>query len=695
MKPSRSFFRAVGCSVALLGTLLVGVLSSGAYADKTGAPAIKKPGDLAAPTSHVTVPLADYQQLVSRPAVTALELLRIEGSFEPRDLSLFVMGKTTGPGATVELLKTTDGARLWGCEGQAVLSRLDGDKYAVTPLSSPSFSLRCRIELTQGGELRLLASAQVLWIESKVKDSELIRDDKEDGHQQIKVIHLGKDQQTALPVSATGRYHVRLDPDGVGFTYKLELRNPNRSLQPFAVNLRSGERVQTQETAMACEVQSGQTVCQVPPGEHVWTLTGSLPGTTFRPPISAKVHYLLLDAHPLLRPTVDATIARIAVKETGIVARHRGAQAFLLDLDTPLSWRVAKLAAMRTQTYAVTRALTAFYLGSEGSVIADATIELDNQGASELLLPLRGEPTYASLGGEPMLLTKNEAGALLLPLSFGPVQVGLQYRQTFSATLGFGLATLWLPELAAPATSTDIELRYDRQWLPLHEEFASQHRFPTASVSGLLLLVALFVVAERLLKSLGLAAALRFSAAAGLTGAAAAETTWFALLLLSELLVLGLFALPFLFRQKKLFWLVVGGLGLGGMWAVLLGALMFQTSGRPAQEQMAGPSSDLAYTRRAMKQTGQATDTPEATGGLEKGLPPKETLPHGSHRSYLYRERLSAQSRAVQVVMVSRPLVQAVGMGLFLLGVGLLLSRQKSLRQAVAGRVQLLRNPTP
>ncbi|HNF98171.1 MAG TPA: hypothetical protein PK493_12800, partial [Pseudomonadota bacterium] len=51
-------------------------------------PPAKKPDPVAANTvpSQVTLPLAEYQQMLGRPAVTVIETLRIDGSFESRNL---------------------------------------------------------------------------------------------------------------------------------------------------------------------------------------------------------------------------------------------------------------------------------------------------------------------------------------------------------------------------------------------------------------------------------------------------------------------------------------------------------------------------------------------------------------------------------------------------------------------------------
>ena len=128
--------------------------ADGALAVGTPPSPPKKPSDAPLSTSsssQVTLPLTDYQQLSARPAVTVVETLRIEGSFEPRSLMLTLTGRTAGTGPTVEVLSTAAGARLWGCEGDAILSRSGSDKYELTPLQ-PRFRCAVRSRAARRGQ---------------------------------------------------------------------------------------------------------------------------------------------------------------------------------------------------------------------------------------------------------------------------------------------------------------------------------------------------------------------------------------------------------------------------------------------------------------------------------------------------------------------------------------------------------------
>ena len=68
-------------------------------------------------------------------------------------------------------------------------------------------------------------------------------------------------------MSAIGRYHVTLSPEGVGFVYQLLLRNPNRSHQRFAVRPTTVSRC-SGLTRRFREQQSGNTAAMCRRGTH-------------------------------------------------------------------------------------------------------------------------------------------------------------------------------------------------------------------------------------------------------------------------------------------------------------------------------------------------------------------------------------------------------------------------------------------
>src|SRR5207248_1235209 len=120
-------------------------------------------------------------------------------------------------------------------------------------------------------------------------------------------------------------------PEETRFRYQLDVRNPNRSYQPFVVELKSGEHVQQVDAQAAYEVDGARYRFQLPPGELTLVLSGTLSASKLAPPIDASVQYVLVESHPLLRPQIQAGQAapkRISAGETGITAQFRGAQGF-------------------------------------------------------------------------------------------------------------------------------------------------------------------------------------------------------------------------------------------------------------------------------------------------------------------------------------------------------------------------------
>jgi len=89
---------------------------------------------------------------------------------------------------------------------------------------------------------------------------------------------------------------------------------------------------------------------------------------------------------------------------------------------------------------------------------------------------MQGEPTYAALQGETVFLTKDAQGQLWLPIAQGSQSLLVQHRQSFRRALGLATASLELPRLAVPATSTRVEVRYPQDWVPLYEGFLSEGR---------------------------------------------------------------------------------------------------------------------------------------------------------------------------------------------------------------------------
>ena len=676
------------------------------------APAAAGPNGPNGPNGNVTngatatLPLAEYERLAARPSVTTIDTLRIVGSFAGRDLSLVALGRAAGALPRVELLAGGPTLRLHSCEGDAIVTRAVGGAFELLPQAT-RFTLRCRIAVPGTDSLQLQVAPSVLWAESQVQDGELVRltDLKDpEGWRALQIVRRlaedGGGSAEPVPPSLTARYHFFLLPESTEFSYQLEARNPNRAHVELSVPLSPGEQVQRVETTASYELGAGVLKVKLPPGDVTVQLGGSLRGESFQPRVAASVQYALIDSHPLLRPVITTAAQRISAAETGLSARFGYAQAFLLDKGQGLSWQTRRLQALRTTSFAVNSARHTFFLASDGQVLGESSWSLSNQGAPALSLRSQAEPTFASLGDTPVLLTRDEGGALFLPLGPGKLELLLQHRQALRRGLGFAWGTLQLPDPGTEASSGVVELRYESKWLPLYESMPPEPRFPALGLLELAGLGLLALGTERLLRWLAppLRRGVRVAAAALLGGAAAASGTVLALVLVGDLGLLSLLLLPWVFRRRPSFWTIVGGLSVGGFVCLILASVLLTRSpSRP-------DTSDARYAslpavEKSLERAERKDDTKskpptgagdDAAGAAYQGLPAKIVMPHGAERSYLSRELLRAAVHPVRVVMVARPLVALVGDLLLGLALILLALSLPTLRTALRERWQQL-----
>ncbi len=683
-KPARAALGAGGRTV-VLGALLVFALGVARAAPPAAATA-----PAAAAASQVTLPLAEYQSLQNKPSVTVIDTLRVTGSFQGKDLAMQLSGRASGVMPRVEVLSGPSGVRIYACEGEAILSRTSSGSFELVPLAA-RFNLHCRVATAGSDRLQLESAPSVLWVESLVQDGELVnleeaRDNS--GRRSFAVVRVTPGSNDVIKPSATARYRVSLQPEGTLFTYQFEVRNPNRSHQPFVVRLGSGEHVQTIDSSASYEPSGSEYRFQLPPGELQIKLTGTLQRPQLVPVVKASVQYLLIESHPLLRPSITTLAQRISASETGLTAQYRGASGFLLAATDSVSWQVAKLEALRTTSFAVNASNHVFFLSSDGQALGESLLRLDNQGSPALKLSTRAEPTFASLQQEPVFLTKNSDGALWLPLGQGTQDVLVQHRQPLTRALGLGIATLWLPELDEPASRAHVQLRYEEQWVPLFEEFAPEIRLPALGVGELLGLLALLILTERVLAALGLRRDYRIAMAALLSTGALTSGWWLALLLTADMLVCALLVLPWLISRKWNLWSVVIGLGLGGFVCLVLASVLLTsrsaTAPPPTDYRAASLGSEYSKEERpAAPSTGK---TEEPAGSAYQGLPAKFVMPTGTSPSSFHREMLITRDRAVRVVMLSRPVLSVAGDLLIALGLLLVVLRRRGLRQGLTER---------
>lgn len=680
------------------------VVSSVGSAQAAPAAAAVPPG--APPPATVSLPLAEYEKLVSKPAVTVIDTLRLTGSFAGKDLGVLLVGRSAGYLPRAEVLGGPSGLRIFGCEGEAVLSRNAAGVFEVLP-QAPRFSLRCRLVTASSDRLQLETAAAVLWTESTVSDGELVPGEESHepgGRRSYAVVRVTGGTGEPLPPTASARYRISILPESKRFAYQLELRNPNRSHASFTVRLKSGEVVDQVKTTASFEPNGSEYRFDLPPGEVSVELLGTLQRTAFVPPIPASVQYVLIESHPLVRPVIPPGAGgprRISPSETGLAARYRGAQGFLLGDGDTLSWEEKKLDVLRTTSFAVPRAQHTFFIAADGTALGETQLSIENQGAPSLSLPLRAEWTYAEVAHEPTLLTKNQLDQLWLPLGQGSQDVLLQHRQSIARSLGFAFGTLALPELSERASSASIDLRYPREWVPLYEEFAPELRLPIFDLGGLVLLLFLVLWTERVLAALRLGLATRILTAALLSLASLSSGALLALLILVDLAVSALWAAPWVMKRRWGFWSSLLALGAAGG-VFLIGSLVLLTmrSGMAPRSEAPIPvsSSTSKVYSRDVTTTPAAGDAPvegQVLGGVTfQGLPAKFAMPWGHDRSYYHREMLATdQQRSVRVLLISRVAVSGISTVCLLLGLLYLLYFRRLLRLGGSELIERIRHP--
>jgi hypothetical protein len=643
---------------------------------------------------NVTLPLEEYEKLRllrERPSLTVVELLRVEGSFAGRDLAVSLSGRSSGTLPTATVL-TGEGFRLFGCEGDALVSRDEEGGFAVTPLS-PRFRARCRLALDGSDRLEAVATRAVLEVQAAVRDGELVASGDAEARQLSVVRRLGGRAPDLAP-SVAGRYRVTLLPDETRFVYRLEVRNPNRGHRRFTLELREEEHVESVNAPVAWEAEDGAYRFDLPPGDSAIEVTGRLTGASFTPPVDAALQYLLVESHPLIRADVTSGAKRVGVGEVGLPAQYRGAQAFLLDGGGEVAWKAVRLEAQKTAGFAVPSLTQIFFLGADGSARGETQLTVDNQGAPAVTIPGDWERTFAAIGGEPAFLTRDEQGRLFLPLGQGAQEVLVQDRRPFASRLGFATASLALPAVGVPASRAAVELRYPAEWIPIYEELAPDARLHLLDGDQLFLLAVLLVLSERLLAQLGLGRGRRWALAVAVVVAAAFTPALlaFALALAAvPLAALGVAALVRRLHGARL-GLALAAVAVVALVGVTVAAALLAggSAGRTSAERYAvagamqramAPSAPPIAERVESKMLRDGPPSPGAVAKQEggyQGLPARIELPRGERRSFFTRELLAGDApRRVSVILASARLVAALAWiaALVALGLGVLLRR--------------------
>ena len=593
-------------------------------------------------SSRVSLPLSEYERLHrldERTSVTVVDTLRLAGSFQGRGLWVSFSGRSSGKLPAEQVLGADEG-------------------FTLTPLAA-TFDVKCRLAMRGTDRLELKLPRSVLWVESAVSDGELVAGSAAEGSRSVSVVRRTGPTREALPSSATGRYRITLSPDETRFRYEIDARNPNRGRQTLDVTLISGEHVLQVNAAVPYEVDGTRYRFEVPPGDTRLTLTGTLSGRAFTPPVEATVQYALLESHPLLLATVSGAPRRVSPDEVGIPAEFRGAQAFLVGKDEKLGWDVTRLEALRTTSFAVKQESHVLFVAAGGPSLGESSFVLDNQGAPDVTVPVSPEPTFAGFAGEPILLTKNKEGDLHLPLGRGAQQLLLQHRQGVGRSLGIASGTLLLPRLSAPASRASVEVRYPAEWIPLVEGFASENRVHLPGRGTILLGFLIFLLTERSLALLELSLSRRLPVAALLALAALVwkDAAW--AILVADASVL---AIVLVVPLRRIEWTGLR-VALAVALATVTGVALLYSASVPMRSRMAlesDVSSGPQEARVAMQaKMTQALDAPKRDSGLMsyQGLPAKFELPSGAHRTFFSREMLSADGpREVRILAISTKL---------------------------------------
>jgi hypothetical protein len=663
---------------------------------------------------NVTLPLAEYEklrQLRERPSVTVVDLLRVEGSFGRRDLGVTIQGRASGTQPTTEVLGG-EGFRLYGCTGEALVTRAESGNFALTPLA-PRFEARCRIALDGSDRLEATALAAVLEVASAVADGELVSSGA-GGDRAFSIVRRLSGGDAVLPPSIAGRYKVTLLPEESRFLYRFEVRNPNRGRHRFAIPLREAEHVESVNAPVAWDKEGGAYRFDLPPGESTIELTGRLTGSSFAPPVEASLQYLLLESHPLIRAEVAGTPKRVGVGEVGLCAEYRGAQAFLLDARREVGWKVVRLEALKTAGLAISNLEQIYFMGAARDVRGETRLAIDNQGAPAIELPVQGEPTFASIAGEAAFLTLDQAGRLFLPLGQGEQAVVVQSKRMFRSALGFAAVALELPGLGAPASQASVELRYPPEWIPFYEELSPESRLGLLDGRDLTLLAILAVLTERLLALLQIRLRRRIPLAGALVLAAAFASPIYRVVFLVAALCYLAVAAALLARRFS-------GARLAGALAALAALAFFGTlvgsmlvegilptaahyeARRLAEEPVYAASAPMAdNVLRKSKGPEEMKDATSGVAGVAappaayQGLPARIELPRGVRQTVFRRQLLATdEPRRVFVLLASSRLVALLTWVTALLALGLVMRSRRELAQGARDLITRLRAPLP
>jgi hypothetical protein len=662
--------------------------------------------------SSVTIPLVRYEELQrsnESASATVIDTMTFGGTFRDHNLSVTLIGRSVGKRAENKIVSEAPDLTLSGCSGDALLIRSSKGTWDLVALA-PSFTLRCDARPSGSDRLRMNVARSILAVRSSVADGELISGDEDsDGAHAYTLVRQVVGGNETLATTATGRYLITLLPDATRFRYVIQVHNPNRNTSPLLLHLASGEHLQQIDSAAPYEPKDAKYVFAMPPGDSTITLSGELQGTSFAPPVDASLQYVVVESHPLLRPAMKSQAKRLSTGETGITTQYRGALAFEIGPRERISWTVTRLEALRAISYAVRNVTHTLFIPANGPILGESELALENQGAPELILPPRPEPTFVSLQGEPVLMTKNATGELTVPLSAGQQKVVVQHRQAI-AHFPIVFARLEVPRLPVPATYTNVTIRYPEHWLPLWQSFATQGSAWHPEGASLLVFILLALWLERSLAFLGLQSRDRIIASVLLSLAA------MVIPIVLWLVILGSSAATLLWiasqRQSISLPRIIG---LAGAAALLLVLVLVYTTAQRSKSEYSTSGGGIASVARTPEDNLTATvvtDTvavnapppPKPSPGRAafayQGLPAKFELPGGVRSGSFNEEMLSPERpQTITLVLLSMTLVTWLAIALMLIAAWIVWRNRAVIREAarlrIAQAMPVTETPTP
>ena len=651
--------------------------------------------------STVSIPLTQYDEMRKageNASATVIDTMTLGGTFHDRSLTMTFAGRSVGTRAAVSVISDAPDVTLSGCSGEAMILRAGKGAYQLVALGG-SFTLRCEVRLSGSDRLQMNVQPSVLSVRSAVTDGELVAaDEGNDGARAFTLVRQVVGSGETLATTATGRYLITLLPDTSRFRYAIQVHNPNRSTSPLPMKLVSSEHLQQIDSSAPYEIKDGTYVFAMPPGDSTITLTGELRGTSFAPPVAASLQYAVIESHPLLRPVMQSTPKRVSTGETGITTQYRGAVAFEIGPNERISWNVTRLEALRAISYAVRSVTHTLFVPANGPVLGESDFQLDNQGAPELALPPTPEPTFVSLGNEPILMTKNTKGDLTVPLSAGPQSVVVQHRQQVP-NWGLIAASLNVPRIPVPATYTQVHLRYPEHWLPLWQSFATQATVWRPDTESLLFFVLLALWIERTLSFLGMTTSPRIATALMLAFASGLIPTiaWIAV-------AACLFVTAVWVAVNRAKW-SVARIALAVAVTILVAVIWFgatevkRTGSYSPVSRSEIAATDTATSTEAAdtkalgyvtRSDGQKAKVPDAARQQDayQGLPAKFELPGGA-REGSFTEQMLATDRpqTVTIVLLSMTLVTWLAAILAVIAAWLLWRERTPIRTALRDRL--------